>query len=217
MNKFHIVTFLIVITIFGGILFMTQKDSFNKSASQNPIPSLPPEEKIEFISQAPAGNSNPQQQQASQQTPQSAVQGPVNASVSATIKTSRGDIEVILFGKEAPNTVANFISRAKANYYKNMIFHRVEDWVIQGGDPKGNGTGGGQMLAEQSTKPFVLGSLGVARGTDARINNDSQFFITKTDADWLNGQYTNFGIVTSGMDVVNKIKIGDKILGITTD
>ena len=70
------------------------------------------------------------------------------------------------------------------------------------------------MPTEINNKPFVVGSLGVARGQDIKISNDSQFFITKTDASWLNNQYTNFGIVTEGMDVVNKIEIGDKILGI---
>jgi len=216
MNKFHILLFVIIIGIFGLIVFSTQKDAFkNSDFPVSPTPSLPPEsDKLQFISQAPASNQN--QQQAQQQTPPAAIQGPVNASVSATIKTSEGDISVILFGKEAPNTVANFISKAKTDYYKGLIFHRVEDWVVQGGDPRGDGTGGGQMLTELNAKPFVVGSLGIARGSDQRISNDSQFFITKTAADWLNGQYTNFGIVTSGIEVVNKMKIGDKILGITT-
>ncbi|MCL4387183.1 peptidylprolyl isomerase, partial [Patescibacteria group bacterium] len=64
---------------------------------------------------------------------------------------------------------------------------------------------------------FMAGSLGVARGQDINISNDSQFFITKMDANWLNKQYTNFGIVTKGMDVVKNIQIGDKILGITVE
>ncbi|MCL5009971.1 MAG: peptidylprolyl isomerase, partial [Patescibacteria group bacterium] len=98
-----------------------------------------------------------------------------------------------------------------------LIFHRVENWVIQGGDPNGNGTGGGPMPTELNNKPFVIGSLGVARGGNINISNNAQFFITKTDASWLNGKYTNFGIVTSGMDVVNKIKVGDKILGISVN
>ena len=71
------------------------------------------------------------------------------------------------------------------------------------------------MQTELNKQPFVRGSLGVARGQDIRVSNDSQFFITKTDASWLNQQYTNFGIVTSGLEVVDKIKVGDKILGIT--
>lgn len=133
----------------------------------------------------------------------------------AIIKTSMGDIELAFYPNDAPNTVGNFIQKAKSGFYNNLIFHRVEDWVIQGGDPLGDGTGGGKMTTELNNKPFVVGSLGVARGQDINISNDSQFFITKTNASWLNGQYTNFGIVISGMDVVNKMTIGDKILGIT--
>lgn len=138
-------------------------------------------------------------------------------SETATIKTSKGDIELTLYPKEAPNTVNNFVQKAKSGFYDNLIFHRVEDWVVQGGDPDGNGTGGGKMPTELDNKPFVTGSLGVARGGDINISNDAQFFITKTDASWLNGQYTNFGIVTKGMDVVTKIEINDKILGIAVE
>lgn len=137
-----------------------------------------------------------------------------SATTTAVIKTQKGDITVELYSKEAPNTVINFLTKAKNGFYNNLTFHRVEDWVVQGGDPKGNGTGGGQIASEINNKPFVKGSLGQARGGDIRISNDSQFFITKTDAAWLNGQYVNFGIVTKGMDVVQNLKIGDKILGI---
>jgi len=142
---------------------------------------------------------------------------PELASEHATLKTSKGDIELTLYSKDAPNTVANFIHKANSGFYNNLTFHRVEDWVIQGGDPLGNGTGGGNMPTELNNKPFVVGSLGVARGQDIKISNDSQFFITKTDASWLNSQYTNFGVVAKGMDVANKIEIGDKILGITIE
>ena len=93
----------------------------------------------------------------------------------------------------------------------------MEDWVIQGGDPLGNGTGGGKMQTELNNKPFIVGSLGVARGQDINVSNDAQFFITKKESSWLDGQYTNFGIVEKGMDVVEKIQIGDKILGITIE
>ncbi len=130
------------------------------------------------------------------------------------IKTSKGDIGLALFPKEAPKTVANFIEKAKKGYYKELTFHRVEDWVIQGGDPLGNGTGGGDIDTELNDKPFVVGSLGVARAGDIRVSNDSQFFITKKDSSFLNRQYTNFGLVTSGMDVVNKIEVGDKIIDV---
>jgi peptidyl-prolyl cis-trans isomerase B (cyclophilin B) len=224
MNKFHIITFVIIIAIFGGILYTTQKDSFGKEASLNQSPSLPPaNDSLQFISPPTANQAqqNQQQQQPAQQNPPAELQGPINASVEATIKTSKGNITVILFGKEAQKTVANFITKSKSNYYNNLIFHRVEDWVVQGGDPTGKGNGGAAIQTELNDKPFIAGSLGMAAssqmqsGQGARISNDSQFFIVKKDADWLNGQYTNFGIVIKGMGVVNKIQIGDKILGIT--
>lgn len=142
------------------------------------------------------------------------VEESVKASYSAVIKTSKGDISLTLFGKDAPNTVKNFVSKAKSGYYKGLLFHRVEDWVVQGGDPKGDGTGGGQMQTEINNLPFVEGSLGIARRGDIKVSNDSQFFITKSESSHLNGQYTNFGMVTKGMDVVKSMAIGDKILGI---
>jgi len=131
-----------------------------------------------------------------------------------TLSTSKGDIELELYVKAAPKTVDNFLDKIEKNFYNNLTFHRVEDWVIQGGDPDGNGTGGGDMKTELNDLTFSTGSLGVARGGDINFSNDSQFFIVKSDADWLDKQYTNFGKVTTGMDVVNKMEIGDKILGI---
>lgn len=138
----------------------------------------------------------------------------LSENVISKIQTSKGEIEIMMTTKDAPKTIANFVQKAKSGYYNNFTFHRVEDWVVQGGDPKGDGTGGGNMTTELNNKPYVVGSVGVARASDIRISNDSQFFITKKAAPSLNGQYTNFGIVTRGMEVVNKIEIGDKILRI---
>lgn len=140
---------------------------------------------------------------------------PPQEAQSAVIKTDKGDITIMFYGKDAPKTVANFVQKSRSGFYNNLTFHRVEDWVIQGGDPEGNGTGGGDILTELNDHPFEIGSVGVARAGDIRVSNDAQFFITKTDASHLNNQYTNFGKVTSGMEVVNQIQIGDKILGIT--
>lgn len=132
----------------------------------------------------------------------------------AIIKTSKGDITVELYNREARSAVENFYVKAESDFYKNLTFHRVEDWVIQGGDPKGNGTGGGKMPSEYNQKPFITGSLGMARGGDKAFSNDAQFFITKQDASWLTGEYINFGIVTEGMAVVKNIEIGDKIIDV---
>lgn len=139
----------------------------------------------------------------------------IPVATSAVITTSKGDITVSLDATKNPKTVRNFLSKAQSGFYTNLVFHRVEDWVIQGGDPKGDGTGGGSMSVELTDTPFITGSLGVASTGDGKTQNDAQFFITKKDADWLNNKYTNFGQVTEGMDVVNQIAIGDKILKIT--
>lgn len=133
----------------------------------------------------------------------------------ATVVTSRGTFVIQLDAEAAPGTVSNFTKKAVSNYYKGLKFHRVEDWVVQGGDPLGNGTGGDKMPTELSKVSFVEGSVGVARGGDIKVSNDSQFFVCTTDCDWLTGQYTNFGKVISGMDVVKKIAIGDTITSIT--
>lgn len=198
--------FLIVVT-FGvvGALFMLNQTNSPKSTSQiaskqkaSPTPTSVP---------SPDPKSSPTSSQSSLKT----------QVTSATIATSKGDIKIELYPEVAPKTVDNFVKKAQNGFYTNLTFHRVEDWVIQGGDPLGNGTGGGSIPIEFNTKPFGIGSLGVASRGDGKTQNDAQFFITKTQAEWLNGKYTNFGIVTKGIDIVNTIQIGDKILKITTE
>ncbi|NBT19222.1 MAG: peptidylprolyl isomerase [Proteobacteria bacterium] len=116
---------------------------------------------------------------------------------------------------DAPSTVKNFEAKANQGFYNGLKFHRVEDWVVQGGDPKGDGTGGGQINSEYNEREFRVGAVGIARRDDPRLNNDSQFFIVKRDSPHLNKQYTNFGQVTGGLELVVKIAIGDKIKKIT--
>ncbi|MEP7167060.1 MAG: peptidylprolyl isomerase [Candidatus Woesebacteria bacterium] len=132
------------------------------------------------------------------------------------IQTAKGTIELELYPDKAPGTVSNFLEKVKSGFYKGLTFHRVENWVIQGGDPLGNGTGGGEMPTELSDEPFIDGSLGVARGSeDIKVSNDSQFFICTSDCGWLTNKYTNFGKVTKGMDVAKKIEKGDKMINLT--
>ena len=137
---------------------------------------------------------------------------PANTNPVATIEMVNGGIiKIELFPNLAPNTVTNFTKKANSGYYDNLTFHRVENWVVQGGDPKGNGTGGGNQPTELSKQPFKTGAVGIARGPDIKVSNDSQFFIVKLDSDFLDNLYTNFGQVISGMDVVNSVQIGDVI------
>ncbi len=113
----------------------------------------------------------------------------------------------------APKHVERIKTLAKKGFYDGLVFHRVIDgFMAQTGDPKGNGTGGsdlGNVPAEFSNAHFGRGVLGMARSNDPNSAN-SQFFITFADAGFLDGKYTVFGEVVSGMEFVDKIKKGDK-------
>lgn len=125
------------------------------------------------------------------------------------LKTSMGDITLELDADAAPKTVTNFITLAKRGYYDGLIFHRViPDFMIQGGDPLGNGTGGESIYGESFEDE--ANDLKMERGVIAMANrgpdtNGSQFFITVIPTDWLQGRHTIFGHVTKGMDVVDAI------------
>ncbi len=125
----------------------------------------------------------------------------------AIIKTNMGDITVELFPADAPLAVNNFVFLAKEGFYNGVKFHRVvKGFVIQGGDPTGTGRGGpGYRFADETvTREYVAGTLAMANaGPDT---NGSQFFICLTDLSRrLPKDYTIFGVVTQGMDVVNKL------------
>ena len=136
----------------------------------------------------------------------------------ATVELAKGgSFSMTLRPDKAPQTVERFAGKARSGFYNNLTVHRVEDWVVQGGDPLGTGTGGGKAPSEYNDLSFKLGAIGIARGADPAINNDSQWFVVKKDSTFLDTQYTNFGQVTSGMDIVNGIKIGDKIKSITVE
>lgn len=135
------------------------------------------------------------------------------------LNTDYGQIVLKLFPDQAPNTVKNFISKVNSGFYDGLTFHRVEPgFVVQGGDPKGDGTGGGQIASEINQIPFTVGSVGLARGGDIKVSNDSQFFIclSQEQCQHLSNQYVNFGTVMSGMDAVAQIKPGDSIISATT-
>ena len=125
----------------------------------------------------------------------------------ATLHTNHGPIEVELHEGDAPKTVANFTKLAGEGFYDGVIFHRViPDFMIQGGDPTGTGTGGpGYMFEdEQNEHRVVRGALAMANA--GPNTNGSQFFIVTADAcPWLDGKHTVFGRVTSGMDTVDAI------------
>ena len=125
----------------------------------------------------------------------------------ATLQTSRGAIELELFADDAPKTVENFTRLAQDGFYDGVIFHRViPDFMIQGGDPTGTGTGGPgyEFEDEINEHKVVRGALAMANA--GPNTNGSQFFIVTAEAaPWLDGKHTVFGRVTSGMDVVDEI------------
>jgi peptidyl-prolyl cis-trans isomerase A (cyclophilin A) len=139
----------------------------------------------------------------------------------AVFKTSEGTIKAKLFDQEAPETVKNFIELAEGSkewnsrskkgdkLYDGTIFHRViPDFMIQGGDPEGNGMGGPGYKFGDETKgsPHSFKQPGkLAMANSGPNTNGSQFFITVTDTSWLTGKHTIFGEVTEGYDVVEKI------------
>ena len=137
----------------------------------------------------------------------------------ATITLEKGGtITIALRPDKAPTTVTNFANVALSGCYDGLIFHRVEpNFVIQGGDPLGNGTGGGTQPAEYNDLSFVKGAVGIARGQDKAINNKFQFYICIGECKFLDGQYTNFGLVTDGQSVADGVKVGDKIKTITVE
>jgi cyclophilin family peptidyl-prolyl cis-trans isomerase len=137
-------------------------------------------------------------------------------SYAAVIKTTRGDITIELRPDLAPEHVNSFVFLANDGFYDGVTFHRVEPgFVIQAGDPTGTGGGGPgyNVDAEFNSEPFVRGVLGMARAQDVN-SAGSQWFITTGDAHHLDGAYTLFGTVTSGMDIADCIQRGDAIVTI---
>jgi peptidyl-prolyl cis-trans isomerase B (cyclophilin B) len=136
-----------------------------------------------------------------------------NKKYSVTVHTSRGDFTLALVEPRiAPQTVNNFVYLAQNHYYDGLTFHRVvAGFVVQGGDPLGNGTGGPNYKLPDESNPskWPRGTVGMA--SSAAGVSGSQFFITLGDAPFLasNGVYNHFGEVTSGMDVVDRIQVGD--------
>ncbi len=138
----------------------------------------------------------------------------------ATISTTRGDIRLNLFPDKTPLTVLSFVNLAKRGFYDGLTFHRViPDFMIQGGDPVGNGTGGpGYEFKDEFSSELRHRRPGILSMANSGPNtNGSQFFITHVATPWLDNKHTVFGQVVGqqDQDVVNSIAAGDKIDSIT--
>ena len=133
-----------------------------------------------------------------------------NAENSLLLKLKGGDVVIEMFEDDAPKHVARIKELVRQGFYNGLKFHRVIDgFMAQTGCPYGTGTGGSgkKLKAEFNKRPHVRGTVSMARAMDPD-SGDSQFFICFADAPWLNGQYTVWGEVTSGMEFVDMIKRG---------
>jgi len=137
----------------------------------------------------------------------------VNKKYTALIKTAKGDLALELYPQDAPVTVNSFVTLARKGFYNGLTFHRViPDFMAQGGDPTGNGTGGPgyKFQDEFSSRTHQAGSLSMANS--GPNTNGSQFFICYAPQPHLNGKHTVFGQLTQGMDVLKKLVNGDKMI-----
>ena len=136
----------------------------------------------------------------------------------AVVETNKGTFKFVLFESKAPITTKNFIELAKSGFYNGLKFHRYEPgFVIQGGDPKGDGTGGSPKTIPLEVDPTLLhdeGAVGMARSQDPN-SASSQFYVTLSPAHSLDNAYAVFGTVTEGMKVVRELRVGDKMLKVT--
>jgi peptidyl-prolyl cis-trans isomerase B (cyclophilin B) len=125
----------------------------------------------------------------------------------ATLHTNHGRIALELYDEEAPKTVENFVHLSEDGFYDGLTFHRViPDFMIQGGDPRGDGTGGPGYTFEDEPNEHRVARGAVAMANAGPNTNGSQFFLVTAEAcPWLDGKHTVFGRVTSGMDVVDRI------------
>jgi peptidyl-prolyl cis-trans isomerase B (cyclophilin B) len=139
-------------------------------------------------------------------------------SYAATMETNKGTIEIELFAEHAPITVNNFVFLAREEFYNGVSFHRViSNFVIQGGDPTGSGSGGPgyRFQDEFAGNPHKHGTGYLSMANAGPGTNGSQFFVTHSPQPHLDGHHTVFGKVTSGMDVVNSIRQGNQMTSVT--
>lgn len=143
------------------------------------------------------------------------------ANRTAVLNTTKGVIRFELFEDKAPVTAQNFIDLATRGFYNNLKFHRYEPgFVIQGGDPLGNGMGGSErtipLEIHKELKHDAAGTVAMARSSNPN-SASSQFYITLAQASFLDGNYAVFGKVTEGLDVVLSLRVGDKMTSVTIE
>ena len=135
------------------------------------------------------------------------------------ISTDKGDMVFTFFPDDAPMHSAAFIKLAEAGFYDGLVFHRVEPgFVIQGGDPDGDGTGGPgyRLKAEFNSKPHLRGAVAMARSSSPD-SAGSQFYVCLADARFLDNNYTVFGMLTDGYETLDAIRRGDAMNSVTVE
>jgi len=142
------------------------------------------------------------------------------ANPTVVFETDKGKFSAVIFEKEAPITSGNFLELVKKGFYNGLTFHRYEPgFVVQGGDPKGDGTGGSGQKIPLEIVPNLkhdLGALSMARTNDPN-SATSQFFIVVGDAHFLDGKYAVFGQLSSGADIAMQLRKGDKMKKVYTE
>jgi len=217
---FYIIGALILI---GSVAPITRfaRSSSTANSNQQPTPQA-------TASATPEGTPAPEATTTSRYSGPPAMTIDPSKSYSAVIHTDKGDIQVELFAKEAPQTVNNFVFLARDGFYNGVTFYWVKPgFTAQTGDPEGTGLGGpGYTIPDEASGiPFLAGTVGMAKKADQPNSAGSQFFITFSDQPQLNSQFTGFGRVVGGLDVLNALTPrvpepgqdlppGDKILSI---
>jgi cyclophilin family peptidyl-prolyl cis-trans isomerase len=221
---FAILSVILLGIVAGAVYFRNQAmigtdpaaaPSVDPSADPSAMPSVDPS-----AVPSPAASGDPAvQQKASNANPDLTVDANGLSKATVVITTPHGLVKFKFYPNDAPNTVKRIIELINQGFYNGLTFHRVvPGFVIQGGDPQGNGTGGsGQRLkAEFNERRHVEGSVAMARAADPD-SADSQFYITLAQQPHLDRSYTVFGQVIEGMDVVRKLQVGDKMTSVIVE
>lgn len=214
-SNFIIIFILLIAVVGGGALLLLQG---NRDAREEETPADSTAENEQTM-QAQTQTANSKADAYTSVPSEVANAELADGTTQATIVTSKGDILVELYGDIAPKTVSNFLFLSREDFYDNLTFHRVEPgFVIQGGDPLGTGQGGPGYTVEAEISDALKhekGTLSMARLPDQvnpeKASSGSQFYITLEATPFLDGEYTAFGRVIEGMDIVESIQIGDVI------
>ena len=212
----YILLGLIVLGLIYGAVSYKTSDSDTQVSAESTTTTLQNPSAAASASPAPAASAAPSQEKKMSAVDLNTDENGLSKST-VVITTTQGVIKYKFYSKDAPKTVARMVELINQGFYNGLSFHRVvPGFVIQGGDPVGNGTGGsGQKLAaEFNERRHVEGTVAMARSQDPN-SADSQFYISLGRHPHLDRSYTVFGQVTEGQDVAKKIQVGDKMTAVT--